>query len=91
MEKPITKAQIERQLNSLQEELVKRISKLHKEKFSSNNSHLAEAAGCSETTIRRLLRNEQNLTMIMLCKIAYAFKITPSELMYGIGINEESK
>jgi len=88
MEKHLTKAQLEKQLNGIQAELVKRISKLHKEKFNGNNSHLATKAGCSETTIRRILLNDQNITTVMLCRIAYALDLTPSELLNGFLIKE---
>lgn len=73
----------------LEAELVDRIYKLFIAKFDSNKSSFAKASNCTETTIRRILRNEQGITINLLIRIANALDTTPSELLKDLNLNKE--
>ena len=43
--------------DQIEKEVVNKIYKLFLEKFNGNNSRFAQASDCSETTVRRVFRN----------------------------------
>lgn len=73
----------------LEAELVDRIYKLFLKKYDGNKSSFAKASNCTETTIRRILRNEQGITINLLIRISHALDTTPSELLKGMHLNKE--
>ncbi|WP_428229959.1 helix-turn-helix domain-containing protein [Flavobacterium sp.] len=73
----------------LEAELVDRIYKLFITKFDGNKSSFAKASNCTETTIRRILLNQQGITINLLIRISNALDTTPSELLKGMHLNKE--
>lgn len=73
----------------LEAELVDRIYKLFLKKYDGNKSSFARDSNCTETTIRRILRNEQGITINLLIRMANALDTTPSELLKGMHLNKE--
>jgi DNA-binding Xre family transcriptional regulator len=61
-------------------ELVKRLYKEFLIKFDGNKSKFAKASLCSETTVRRVFRNEQRMTVDLLLRFCSALKIKVSDL-----------
>ena len=60
------------------------IGKRAKTKFNSN-VEFANVCDVNESTIRRILRGEQNLSIKILKKICEALEIKPSDLLKEIG------
>ena len=71
-------------LDQIEFELVERIYKLFLKKFNGNNSEFARASHCSETTIRRVFRKEQGITINLLLRMCYALNINVSEVFDGL-------
>lgn len=80
---------MQKQLEKIETELAKRIYNLHIEKFKGNNSKFAEASDCKETTIRRILRNEQGITINLLFRIANALEVPVTDLLKDLSIKKE--
>lgn len=72
---------MQKQLEEIEVELTKRIYKLFLLKFDGNKSEFARASQCSETTIRRVLRNEQGITINLLLRFAIALDTNASKLL----------
>lgn len=53
-------------------------------KFNGNKSEFARAAKCSETTIRRVFRNEQRMTVDLLLRFCFALGKDINEIFEGI-------
>lgn len=73
----------------LEAELVDRIYKLFLKKYDGNKSSFARDSNCTETTIRRILRNEQGITINLLVRMANALDTTPSELLNDLNLKKE--
>ena len=73
-------------MEKIEIELVKRIYKLFLVKFNGNKSEFAKAANCSETTVRRVFRNEQRMTINLLLRFCLALSIEANEIFEGINI-----
>ena len=73
-------------MEQIEIELVKRIYKLFLSKFNGNKSEFAKAANCSETTVRRVFRNEQRMTINLLLRFCLALSIEANEIFEGINI-----
>jgi plasmid maintenance system antidote protein VapI len=76
-------------IEKLETEIVERIYRLFLLKFDGNKSTFAKASNCTETTIRRILRNEQGITINLLIRISNALDTTPSDLLKGMHLNKE--
>lgn len=81
---------MQKQLDKIEAELIERIYKLFMEKFDGNKSAFARASECKETTIRRILRKEQGITVNLLFRIANALQTPVTELLKGLNINKEN-
>ena len=77
---------MQKQMEQIEIELVKRIYKLFLSKFNGNKSEFAKAANCSETTVRRVFRNEQRMTINLLLRFCLALSIEANEIVEGINI-----
>lgn len=73
-------------MEQIEIELVKRIYKLFLSKFNGNKSEFAKMANCSETTVRRVFRNEQRMTINLLLRFCLALNIEANEIFEGINI-----
>ncbi|HRL70247.1 MAG TPA: helix-turn-helix domain-containing protein [Flavobacterium sp.] len=73
-------------MEQIEIELVKRIYKLFLSKFNGNKSEFAKMANCSETTVRRVFRNEQRMTINLLLRFCLALSIEANEIFEGINI-----
>lgn len=73
-------------MEQIEIELVKRIYKLFLSKFNGNKSEFAKAANCSETTVRRVFRNEQRMTVNLMLRFCFALKKDVIEIFEGIDI-----
>jgi transcriptional regulator with XRE-family HTH domain len=77
---------MQKHLEEIEVELVKRIYKEFLLKFNGNKSEFARAAKCSETTVRRVFRNEQRMTVDLLLRFCVALGIEVNEFFNGIRI-----
>ena len=68
----------------IEKEVVNKIYKLFLEKFNGNNSKFALASDCSETTVRRVFRNKQRMTLNLLLKFCNALEIEIKDLFSDI-------
>lgn len=75
---------MQKQLEEKEVELTERIYKLFLVKFDGNKSEFARASQCSETTVRRVFRNEQGITMNLLLRFAIALDTNASKLLEGL-------
>ena len=80
---------MQKQLEKIEVEVIQKIYKLFLEKFDGNKSAFAKASECSETTIRRLFKNEQGITLNLLLRIAFALDTTVCDLLKDISIKKE--
>lgn len=76
-------------IEKLETKLVDRIYKLFLKKYDGNKSLFARDSSCTETTIRRILRNEQGITINLLIRMANALDTTSSELLKDLNLNKE--
>nr|WP_322626463.1 helix-turn-helix transcriptional regulator [uncultured Flavobacterium sp.] len=76
-------------LEQIEIELVKRIYNLFLKKYDGNKSEFARAAGCRESTIRRILRNEQGITINLLLRIAKALDVEVIQLLEGLSLTDK--
>ena len=79
---------MQKQVDQIEVELIQRIYKLFLEKFNGNNSAFAKASHCSETTIRRIFRSKQGVTINLLLRMSHALKIETTDLFKGLSIKE---
>jgi len=78
---------VQKDLEQIEKELSERIFDLFLKKFNGNKSEFARAAQCRESTIRRILKNEQSITFNLLLRIANALDIELSELTKGLSLS----
>lgn len=79
---------MQKQVEEIEVELIQRIYKLFLVKFNGNKSEFAKASQCSETTIRRVFRNEQGITINLLLRMCRALNTTTAEILEGLSIIE---
>lgn len=79
---------MQKELDKIESEIIERIYQLFQEKYDGNKSAFAKYVQCSETTIRRVLRKEQGITINLLFRIADALDTTVSELMKDLKIHK---
>lgn len=65
----------------IEAELVNRLYKEFLIKFDGNKSKFAKASLCSETTVRRVFRNEQRMTVDLLIRFCIALEMKASDLL----------
>lgn len=80
---------MQKQLEKIETELAQRIYKLFMEKFDGNKSAFARASECKETTIRRIFRNEQGITVNLLFRLANALQVPVADLLKDFKIEKE--
>jgi plasmid maintenance system antidote protein VapI len=80
---------MQNKLEKIEIELAQRIYKLFLEKFDGNKSAFARAAQCKETTIRRIFRNEQGITINLLLRLAFALNTPIADLLKDFDIKKE--
>lgn len=80
---------MQKQLEKIETELAQRIYKLFMEKFDGNKSAFARASECKETTIRRIFRNEQGITVNLLFRLANALEVNATDLLKDLKIEKE--
>lgn len=73
-------------MEEIEIELVQRIYKIFLLKFNGNKSEFAKASNCSETTVRRVFRNEQRMTLNLLLRFCKALEKDISEIFEGINL-----
>jgi len=64
----------------IEAELVNRLYKEFIIKFDGNKSKFVKASLCSETTVRRVFRNEQRMTVDLLLRFCSALGMKVSDL-----------
>lgn len=79
---------MQNQLDKIEIELAQRIYKLFLDKFKGNKSALARTAQCDETTIRRIFRNEQGITINLLLRLAFALDTPINELLKDLDLQK---
>lgn len=68
----------------IEKEVVNKIYKMFLEKFNGNNSRFAIASDCSETTVRRVFRNKQRMTLNLLLRFCNALEIDIKDIFDDI-------
>ena len=76
--------------DQIEKEVVNKIYKLFLEKFNGNNSRFAQASDCSETTVRRVFRNKQRMTLNLLLKFCNALEIDIQDVFVDIKITTKN-
>jgi DNA-binding Xre family transcriptional regulator len=74
----------------IEKDVVNKIYKLFLEKFNGNNSKFAQASDCSETTVRRVFRSKQRMTLNLLLKFCNALEIEIKDLFNDILITQKN-
>lgn len=82
---------MQKHLEEIEVELVKRIYKEFLLKFDGNKSAFARVALCSETTVRRVFRNEQRMTINLLLRFCLAIGKDFNEIFEDISIYNENE
>jgi len=77
---------MQKHLEEIEVELVKRIYKEFLLKFNGNKSEFARVALCSETTVRRVFRNEQRMTVDLLLRFCFALNIDINQIFDGLSV-----
>ena len=77
---------MQKHLEQIELELVARIYKEFLVKFNGNKSEFAKASNCSETTVRRVFRNEQRMTVDLFLRFCFALNKNINEIFEGIDI-----
>ena len=78
---------MQKRFEQIEGDLVKRIYKEFLVKFDGNKSKFAKASSCSETTIRRVFRNEQRMTVDLLLRFCFSLEIDIIQLFKDVEIN----
>ena len=78
---------MQKRFEQIEGDLVKRIYKEFLVKFDGNKSKFAKASSCSETTIRRVFRNEQRMTVDLLLRFCFSLEIDIIQLFKDVDIN----
>ena len=77
---------MQKHLEEIELELVARIYKEFLVKFNGNKSEFAKASNCSETTVSRVFRNEQRMTVDLFLRFCFALNKNINEIFEGIDI-----
>lgn len=82
---------MQKHLEEIEVELVKRIYKDFLLKFDGNKSEFARIALCSEATVRRVFRNEQRMTVNLLMRFCFAIGKDVNEIFQGLTICDKNE
>lgn len=77
-------------MEQIEIELVQRIYKIFLVKFNGNKSEFAKASSCSETTVRRVFRGEQRMTLNLLLRFCKALEKDINEIFEGINLFKDN-
>ena len=77
---------MQNRFEQIEAELVTIVYKEFLLKFDGNKSKFAKASSCSETTVRRVFRNEQRMTVDLLLRFCSALGIDIIQLFKEINI-----
>lgn len=80
---------MQKHVEQMEVELVNRIYKEFLVKFNGNKSEFAKKALCSETTVRRVFRNKQRMTVDLFLRFCFALDKEVIEIFEGINILNE--
>ena len=80
---------MQKHLEQIELELVDRIYKVFLVKFNGNKSEFAKIAGCSETTVRRVFRNQQRMTVNLFLRFCFALGMDINEIFEGVSVFKE--
>jgi len=80
---------MQKEIEKIESQLADRIYKLFMEKYNGNKSMFAKASDCAETTVRRILRKEQGITVNLLIRMSNALGVTTSDLMKDLYLKKE--
>jgi plasmid maintenance system antidote protein VapI len=75
---------MQKDIEKIELQLIDQIYKIYIEKYNDNKSAFAKASGCSETTIRRIFRKEQGITINLLLRMSFALDTTVCKLFKDI-------
>ncbi|WP_396145930.1 XRE family transcriptional regulator [Flavobacterium sp.] len=64
--------------------LVNKLYKIFIEKYDGNKSKFAKASKCSETTVRRVFRSKQRMTLDLFLRFCYALEINVQQIFNEI-------
>lgn len=74
----------------IEAELVNRIYKIFLVKYQGNKSEFARISQCTETTVRRVFRNEQRMTLNLFLRFCTALDIKIEHIFRDIEFPEKS-
>lgn len=80
---------MQKHFEEIELELVNRIYREFLVKFDGNKSKFSKASLCSETTVRRVFRNEQRMTVDLLLRFCFALGIDVNQIFEGISVFKE--
>jgi hypothetical protein len=80
---------MQKSMEQIELEIVNRIYKLFLVKYHGNKSLFAKASQCSETTVRRVFRNEQRMTLNLLLRFCKALEKDVNEIFEDITVLKE--
>ncbi|SHE78559.1 Cro/C1-type HTH DNA-binding domain-containing protein [Flavobacterium fontis] len=72
---------MQQRINNIESEVIERLYRLFILRYQGNNSKLAKASDCSETTIRRVFSGKQGVTLNLFLRICNALEVTPIEVL----------
>ena len=81
---------MQKSFEEIEAELVKRIYKLFLVKYQGNKSEFARISQCTETTVRRVFRNEQRMTLNLFLRFCTALDINIEQIFRDIEFPEKS-
>lgn len=81
---------MQKSFEEIEAELVKRIYKLFLVKYQGNKSEFARISQCTETTVRRVFRNEQRMTLNLFLRFCTALDIKIEQIFRDIEFPEKS-
>ena len=74
------------QITQKEKELNDRLYRLFLSKYDGNKSAFARASQCTETTVRRVFKNQQSITVNLLLRFAEALDTNASTLLESINL-----
>ncbi|MDY0090662.1 MAG: helix-turn-helix transcriptional regulator [Flavobacteriaceae bacterium] len=81
---------MQKSFEEIEAELVNRIYKSFLVKFQGNKSEFARVSQCTETTVRRVFRNEQRMTLNLFLRFCTALDINIEQIFRDIKFPEKS-
>ncbi|MDD3772952.1 MAG: helix-turn-helix transcriptional regulator [Weeksellaceae bacterium] len=81
---------MQKSFEEIEAELVKRIYKSFLVKYQGNKSEFARISQCTETTVRRVFRNEQRMTLNLFLRFCTALDIKIEQIFRDIEFPKKS-